>query len=214
MPTPESVAPPRSASHDTVHAPERFGAPWRPAVVLFVLLALLTGLIYPLAITAISSVVMPEAARGSLVTRDGTVVGSRLIGQPFGDAKYLWGRPSATAPMPYNASASGGSNLGPTSPALQEAVRARADALRAADPLKRSAVPVELLTASGSGLDPHLSPAAAAWQVPRVAAARGLAEARVREIIDAHTRRPWPAFLGEPVVEVLAVNLALDAASR
>lgn len=190
------------------------GAAIRPAIVLFVVLSAITGLAYPLLVTGIARLAMPDAASGSLIVVDGTVVGSRLVGQSFSDPKYLWGRPSATAPMPNNAAASGGSNLGPTNPALAEAVKARADALRAADPARRRSVPVELVTASASGLDPHLSPGAALWQAPRVAAARGLPEDAVRAAIDRHTERPWPAFLGEPVVNVLQVNMELDRMQR
>lgn len=186
----------------------------RPAVVLFAVLSIATGLLYPLAVTGIARLAMPVAASGSLVERDGVVVGSRLIGQSFAEAKYLWGRPSATAPMPANASASAGSNLGPMNPALLEAVQARADALRAADPLKRATVPIELVTTSASGLDPHLSPAGADWQVPRIAAARSVPEDTVRAVIARHTERPMLPFLGEPVVNVLGVNLELDAVRR
>lgn len=186
----------------------------RPAIVLLIALSVVTGLGYPLVVTGLAQATMPRQADGSLIERDGVVVGSALIGQSFADPKHLWGRPSATSPMPNNAAASGGSNLGPTNPALMEAVRARADRLRAADPGRRATVPVELVTASASGLDPHLSPAAADWQVPRIAAARGLEEAEVRAIVARRTERPWPAFLGEPVVDVLGVNLDLDATGR
>jgi potassium-transporting ATPase KdpC subunit len=186
----------------------------RPAVVLFAIFSIATGLLYPFAVTGVARLAMPDAASGSLVERDGVVVGSRLIGQSFSEPKHLWGRPSATAPMPANASASAGSNLGPMNPALLEAVQARADALRAADPLKRATVPIELVTTSASGLDPHLSPAAADWQVPRIAAARGLTQDAVRATIARHTEQPVLPFLGEPVVNVLGVNLELDAAPR
>ncbi|SEI96755.1 K+-transporting ATPase ATPase C chain [Azotobacter beijerinckii] len=183
----------------------------RPAVSLFLLMSALTGLAYPLAVTGIAKAVFPEQAAGSLILKDGQVVGSELIGQQFSAPKYFWGRPSATAPRPYNAAASSGSNQGPLNPALVEAVSARIEALRAADPGNRQPVPVELVSASASGLDPHISPAAALWQVPRVARARGLPEARVRSLVESHAEgRQW-WLLGEPRVNVLQLNLALDA---
>jgi len=183
----------------------------RPAVSLFLLLSAVTGLAYPLAVTGIAQAVFPEQATGSLIPKDGQVVGSELIGQHFGTPKYFWGRPSATAPQPYNAAASSGSNQGPLNPALVEAVSARIEALRAADPGNGQPVPVELVSASASGLDPHISPAAALWQVPRVARARGLSEARVRSLVEGHAEgRQW-GLLGEPRVNVLQLNLALDA---
>ncbi|TKD39805.1 potassium-transporting ATPase subunit KdpC [Azotobacter chroococcum] len=184
----------------------------RPAVSLFLLLSAVTGLAYPLAVTGIARAVFPEqAAGGSLILEDGQVVGSALIGQHFSDPKHFWGRPSATAPQPYNAAASSGSNLGPLNPALVAAVETRLEALRAADPGNARAVPVDLVTASASGLDPHISPAAALWQVPRVARARGLPEAQVRSLVEgqAEGRQWW--LLGEPRVNVLKLNLALDA---
>lgn len=183
----------------------------RPAVSLFLLLSAVTGLAYPLAVTGIARAVFPEQAAGSLILEDGQVVGSALVGQHFSDPKHFWGRPSATAPQPYNAAASSGSNLGPLNPALIEAVEARLAALRAADPGNARAVPVDLVTASASGLDPHISPAAALWQVPRVARARGLPEAQVRSLVEgqAEGRQWW--LLGEPRVNVLKLNLALDA---
>ncbi|SEI42635.1 K+-transporting ATPase ATPase C chain [Azotobacter beijerinckii] len=183
----------------------------RPAVSLFLLMSALTGLAYPLAVTGIAKAVFPEQAAGSLILKDGQVVGSELIGQQFSAPKYFWGRPSATAPRPYNAAASSGSNQGPLNPALVEAASARIEALRAADPGNRQPVPVELVSASASGLDPHISPAAALWQVPRVARARGLPEARVRSLVESHAEgRQW-WLLGEPRVNVLQLNLALDA---
>lgn len=185
----------------------------RPALVVFIALSLLTGLLYPSVITAISQVVFQKQAGGSLIVKDGKAVGSALIGQPFSDPKYFWGRLSATAPMPYNAAASAGSNFGPTNPALTYAVRARIDALRAADPDNKAAVPADLVTASGSGLDPHISLAAADYQVSRVARLRGLAPEAVRELIRANTESPLLAVLGDPGVNVLELNLALDAAS-
>lgn len=183
----------------------------RPAVSLFLLLSAVTGLAYPLAVTGIARAVFPEQAAGSLILEDGQVVGSALIGQHFSDPKHFWGRPSATATQPYNAAASSGSNLGPLNPALVAAVETRLAALRAADPDNARPVPVELVTASASGLDPHISPAAALWQVPRVARARGLPEAQVRSLVEgqAEGRQWW--LLGEPRVNVLKLNLALDA---
>ncbi len=183
----------------------------RPALVLFVLLSALTGLIYPLAVTGAARAVFPGQAAGSLVERDGKPVGSRLIGQNFADPKHFWGRPSATAPMAYNASASGGSNLGPLNPALVDAVKARVEALRAADPGNTQPVPVDLVTASASGLDPDISPAAARYQAARVARARGLTDAQVATLVERHTEAPLWGLLGEPRVNVLALNLALDA---
>ncbi|WER46917.1 potassium-transporting ATPase subunit KdpC [Cupriavidus sp. WKF15] len=185
----------------------------RPALVVFAALSLLTGLLYPGVITAISKAVFPQQAAGSLIVRDGKVVGSALIGQPFSDPKYFWGRLSATAPMPYNAAASAGSNLGPSNPALSDAARARIEALRAAGPDNKAAVPVDLVTASGSGLDPHISIAAADYQAPRVARLRGLPPEKVQELIQANTESPSLAVLGDPGVNVLKLNLALDAVS-
>lgn len=183
----------------------------RPAIVLFIVLSAITGLAYPLAVTGLAQLAFPRAANGSLVMRDGRVVGSGLIGQAFGDPGHFWSRPSATAPKPYDAANSAGSNLGPANPALVDAVKARVQALRAADPGNTAPVPVDLVTASASGLDPHISPAAAAFQAARVARARGLPEARVRELIAAHTEAPLLGLIGEPRVNVLRLNLALDA---
>lgn len=186
----------------------------RPALSVFVLLSAVTGLAYPLAVTGIAGAVFPEQAAGSLIFKDGKPVGSRLIGQPFSDPGHFWGRPSATAPQPYNAAASSGSNQGPLNPALEDAVKGRIAALRAADPGNGASIPADLVTASGSGLDPHISPAAALWQLGRVARARGLPEAPLRALVDAHTEgRQW-GFLGEPRVNVLTLNLALDALKR
>jgi potassium-transporting ATPase KdpC subunit len=182
----------------------------RPALVLFVLLSLLTGVAYPLLVTGIAQSVFPAAASGSLIERDGKVVGSRLIGQTFTQPQYFWSRPSATSPTPHNAGASAGSNLGPRNPALAEAVAARIDALRAADPGHTAPVPVDLVTASASGLDPHISRAAADFQATRVARVRKLPEADVRALIDAHTQGRVLGFLGETRVNVLELNLALD----
>lgn len=186
------------------------GRPLRAALVIFLALSVLVGLLYPLATTGVARLLWPFQAGGSLLEQDGRVVGSALIGQSFTDPRYFWGRPSATAPMPYNAAASGGSNLGPANPALAQAVRARIAALRAADPGNPAPIPVDLATTSGSGLDPHISPAAAGYQAARVARARGLPTATVEQLIARHTERPVPDILGEPVVNVLALNLALD----
>ncbi len=183
----------------------------RPALTLFVALSLLTGLAYPLAVTGVAQVAFAERANGSLILRDGQVVGSELIGQSFSDPKNFWSRPSATSPMPYHAASSAGSNQGPANPALAEAVRARIAALRAADPGQTTPVPVGLVTASASGLDPHISRAAADYQAPRVARERGLPEAEVYALIEAHTEGRLLGFLGEPRVNVLALNLAVDA---
>ena len=183
----------------------------RPALVLFVALSVLTGLLYPLAVTGAAQAVFPDQAAGSLVERDGQAVGSRLIGQNFSDPKHFWGRPSATAPMPYNATASGGSNLGPLNPALVDAVKGRVEALRAADPGNTAPVPVDLVTTSASGLDPEISPAAALYQVPRIARLRQLPLDQVKALVHRQTAAPLAGFLGEARVNVLALNLALDA---
>ncbi|QHE85033.1 potassium-transporting ATPase subunit KdpC [Hydrogenophaga sp. BPS33] len=183
----------------------------RPALALFAILSIVTGLLYPLVVTGVAQTVLPRQAQGSLIQRDGQTMGSTLIGQAFTQPGHFWGRPSATAPEPYNAAASSGSNLGPSAPALAEAVKARIDALRAADPGNETPVPVDLVTASASGLDPHISVAAARYQVARVARARGLAPEAVAALVDAHTEGVAFGFLGEPRVNVLALNLALDA---
>ncbi|MBL8451500.1 MAG: potassium-transporting ATPase subunit KdpC, partial [Zoogloea sp.] len=181
------------------------------ALSVFVLLSAITGLAYPLAVTGIAGAVFPEQAAGSLILQDGKPVGSSLIGQNFSDPKHFWGRPSATAPQPYNATASSGANQGPLNPALVDAVKSRVEALRAADPGNTAPVPADLVSASASGLDPHISPAAALWQAGRVAKARGLPEDRVKALVDAHTEgRQW-GLLGEARVNVLKLNLALDA---
>jgi len=182
----------------------------RPLLVLFVALSLITGLVYPLVVTGLARSLFPWQAGGSLILQDGKPVGSALIGQNFADPGHFWGRLSATTPMPYNATSSGGSNLGPLNPALLDAVKARIEALRAADPGNTAPVPVDLVTASGSGLDPDISPAAARYQVARVARARGLDAGRVQALVAAHTEgRVW-GFIGEPRVNVLRLNLALD----
>jgi K+-transporting ATPase ATPase C chain len=181
----------------------------RPALMTLLLFTLITGVAYPLLVTGIAQVVFPFQANGSLIVKDGEVVGSALIGQPFDDPKYFWGRPSATSPFPNNAAASSGSNLSPTNPALISAVQGRVNALRAADPTNPAAVPVDLVTASGSGLDPHISPAAALYQVSRVARERKLSPDAVRALVDRHTEGRFLGLLGEPRVNVLALNLAL-----
>jgi K+-transporting ATPase ATPase C chain len=194
----------------------------RPAILVLTLLTLLTGLAYPLAMTAIAGVIFPKQAQGSLIERDGKVVGSALIGQEFKDDKYFHGRPSATTapdpadssktvPAPYNAANSGGSNLGPTSKALDDRVKEDVDKLKAENP--NAAVPMDLVTTSGSGLDPDISPEAALFQVPRVAKARNLPEDRVRQLVTANTQGPLAGLLGESRVNVLELNLALDAAA-
>jgi potassium-transporting ATPase KdpC subunit len=183
----------------------------RPALLMLVVLSVLTGLVYPLVVTGLAQVFFPHQANGSIVVQNGKPVGSALVGQPFDDPRYFWPRPSATTPFPYNAAASGGSNLGPTNPALLEAVRARIAALRTADPGNANPVPVDLVTASGSGLDPHISPAAALFQVKRVARVRGLPESAVRDLLLRHVEPRQFGILGEPRVNVLGLNLALDA---
>ncbi|RZL35506.1 MAG: potassium-transporting ATPase subunit KdpC [Rubrivivax sp.] len=185
----------------------------RPALTLFVALSLITGLAYPLAVTGIAQALFPRAANGSVVVDHGQAVGSELIGQAFTDPGHFWSRPSATAPGPYNAANSGGSNLAPTAPALLKAVKARIQALRAADPGNTAPVPVDLVTASASGLDPHISRAAADYQLARVARVRGLPVAQVRALVDAHTESRSLGFLGEPRVNVLGLNLALEHAT-
>ena len=183
----------------------------RPALVLFLVLTLLTGVAYPLLVTGLAQWLFPAQAAGSLILQGGKPVGSSLIGQNFTDPGHFWGRPSATGPMPYNASASGGSNQGPLNPALVDAVKGRIDALRAADPGNAAAVPVDLVTASASGLDPHISPAAARYQAARVARLRNLPLGKVQQLIAGETEAPWLGLLGEPCVHVLRLNLALDA---
>lgn len=186
----------------------------RPAIMMLVLLTIVTGVIYPLAVTAIAQAAFPSQANGSLIYQDGQPAGSALIGQQFDAPQYFWGRLSVTGPFQYNAAASSGSNLGPTSQALLETARARVDALHAADPGNTAPIPVDLVTASASGLDPHISPAAALYQVARVARERGLSEEVVRRLVAEHTEgRQW-GFLGEPRVNVLQLNLALDTGSK
>ena len=186
----------------------------RAAIVSLALFTVVTGLAYPVIVTLIGQLVFPHQANGSLIVKDGKPVGSTLIGQPFDDPKYFWGRPSATSPFGYNAGASGASNLSPTNADLIKAVQGRVDALHAADPDNTTPVPVDLVTASGSGLDPHISPAAALYQMGRVARARKLDEALVRDLVAKHTEGRQLGLLGEPRVSVLALNLALDAQGR
>ncbi len=182
----------------------------RPAVVLFGALTLIVGLLYPLLVSAIGDLIFPVQAAGSIVFRQGQAVGSRLIGQAFSSPQYFWGRPSATGLVPYNASASGGSNLGPGNPALIAAVAKRIDALKAADPANTAPVPVDLVTASASGLDPDISVAAALYQVGRIARARDLTMQQLQALIERQRQRRHLGFLGEPSVNVLVLNLALD----
>jgi K+-transporting ATPase ATPase C chain len=184
----------------------------RPLIVVFLALTVLTGIVYPIAIAGIGKLLFPDQVAGSLVRRDGVVVGSALIGQSFQDPKYFWGRPSATAPLPYDPTATAGSNLGPTNPALFDAVKARIDALHTADPLNTAAIPVDLVTASASGLDPDISPAAALYQVSRVARLRHLDPEKLRQRVLAAVEQPQWHLFGEARVNVLLLNLALDRA--
>ncbi|BBU31132.1 potassium-transporting ATPase KdpC subunit [Burkholderia sp. THE68] len=184
----------------------------RPALVLFVALTVVTGLIYPAVVTAIGQAAFSHQANGSMIERDGKIVGSEIIGQQFDAPQYFWGRLSATTPNPYNAGSSSGSNLGPTNPALADEVKGRIDALHAADPDNRAALPVDLVTSSGSGLDPEISPAAAAYQVARVAKARGMTVEQVQALVAQATVGRQFGVLGEPRVNVLKLNFALDAA--
>ena len=182
----------------------------RPALSVFILLTLVTGLAYPLLVTGIAQLLFPNAANGSIVTVDGKAVGSTLIGQSFTSPKYFWGRPSATSPMANNGLASGGSNLGSNNPALLDAVKGRVDALRATDPGNALPLPIDLVTASGSGLDPEISLAAAHYQAARIAKARSLPLAQLQSMIELNTMTPWLGIVGEPRVNVLALNLLLD----
>jgi K+-transporting ATPase ATPase C chain len=183
----------------------------RPALSLFAALTLLTGVVYPLTVTGLGQLLFPHAANGSIVTLGGKAVGSALIGQPFASPAYFWGRPSATAPHPYNAAASAGSNLGPLNPALTAAVEARIAALKTVDPANLRSVPIDLVTASASGLDPDISLAAAYYQAARVARARNLEQSLVRALIERHAQHPWLGIVGEPRVNVLQLNNALDS---
>jgi K+-transporting ATPase ATPase C chain len=182
----------------------------RPALVILMLMTLITGVGYPLVVTGIAQTLFRAQANGSLIVNDGKPVSSRLIGQPFDDPKYFWSRPSATSPFADNAGSSSGSNLSPTNADLVKAVQGRVDALRAADPGNDAPVPVDLVTASASGLDPHINPAAALYQVSRVAKARKLDPETVRQLVERHTEGRFLGFLGEPRVNVLTLNLALD----
>ena len=185
----------------------------RPALSLLLVLTVVTGMLYPLAVTGIAQAIVPDQANGSLIQHDGKAIGSDLIGQPFADPKYFWGRPSATAPFANNSASSSGSNLGPTNPALTDAVKQRIDALHTADPGNAAPIPIDLVTASGSGLDPDISPAAAQYQLARVAKTRGLSEAEVTKLVAQATSGRQLGLLGEPRVNVLRLNLALDAAA-
>ncbi|WP_158879844.1 potassium-transporting ATPase subunit KdpC [Rhodanobacter sp. L36] len=183
----------------------------RQSFCLLLVMTIITGVLYPLAATGLAQLIFPHQANGSLIVKDGKPVGSALIGQSFTDPKYFWGRPSATSPNAYNASSSSGSNLGPTNPALTDAVKQRIAALRAADPGNTAPVPVDLVTASGSGLDPQISPAAAQYQLARVASARGLSASQVQALVSEYTEGRQLGMLGEPRVDVLQLNLALDS---
>jgi len=182
----------------------------RQSIAMLALMTALTGIAYPLVVSGLAQLVFPRTANGSVIEHDGKPVGSALIGQPFSDPRYFWSRPSATTPFAYNAASSVGSNLGPTNPALTDAVKQRIDALRAADPGNAAPVPVDLVTASGSGLDPHISPASAEYQVARVARVRGISADAVRKLVAGATEGRQLGVLGEPRVNVLALNLALD----
>ncbi len=186
----------------------------RPALSLFVVLSFITGLLYPLLVTGVARLAFPAQAAGSLIERAGIPIGSRLIGQSFASPGYFWGRPSATLPQAYNAENSAGSNLGPANPALADAVKGRIATLKAADPGNAKPIPVDLVTASGSGLDPHISPAAADYQLARVAHARGIDAASLRTLVAQHTEGRQFGVFGEPRVNVLELNLALDARSQ
>jgi len=188
--------------------------PFLPALRMLVVLSVLTGIAYPYLVTGIAQLAFPRAANGSLIVDSGKTVGSSLIGQPFDDPKYFWSRPSATAPQPYNGAASAGSNQGPRNPALADAVKDRIKALRDADPGNGAPVPIDLVTASGSGLDPHISVAAAEYQAARVAKARALPVEQVRTLVVANTERRTLGLLGEPRVNVLALNRALDHSGK
>ena len=182
----------------------------RPALMLFATLTVVTGMVYPLVVTGLAQLLFPHQANGSMLTVNGQPVGSALIGQSFSSPQHFWGRPSATAPQPYNAAASSGSNLGPLDPALRDAVKARIEALMAADSNNEQLVPIDLVTASASGLDPDISLAAAYYQAQRVAKSRDLPMERVKTLIEQHAKRPWLGLFGEPRVNVLALNIALD----
>jgi len=182
----------------------------RPAIVALVLFTLITGVFYPLVITGIAQIAFPHQANGSIITKNGQAIGSELIGQPFDDPRYFWSRPSAASPFPYNGAASTGSNYGSSNPIFMDAVKARVETLRAADPGNTTLIPVDLVTASGSGLDPHISVAAARYQIPRVARARGMREETVYALVETHIQKPQLGDLEEPRINVLKLNLALD----
>ncbi|MBF0283657.1 MAG: potassium-transporting ATPase subunit KdpC [Magnetococcales bacterium] len=182
----------------------------KPALLMLLVMTVLTGGAYPALVTGLAQLLFPDQVGGSLLKVQGKTVGSALVGQPFSDPRYFWGRPSATSPMPYHAAASSGSNQGPLNPALEEAVKQRIALFKGSDPQQTAPIPVELVTASASGLDPHISPAAAAWQLPRVARARGLSERAVANLVARHTEERTFGVLGEPRVNVLALNLALE----
>lgn len=185
-----------------------------PAVLMLLWFSLLTGVVYPVCITLAAHAFFPNRASGSMIRQENRMIGSELIGQAFDDPAYFWGRPSATPNMPYHAGASGASNLGPTNPALVVAIQKRIDVLQAADPDNSSLIPIDLVTSSASGLDPHISPAAAFYQVARIARVRKLDPARVRALVEAHVEPPVWGFLGDPKIHVLRLNLALDATTR
>jgi potassium-transporting ATPase KdpC subunit len=186
---------------------------FRPAIVLLLILTLLTGVAYPLAVTGVAQLAFPSRANGSLLVGDGKAIGSTLIGQAFSDPKHFWSRPSATAPQPYNGTASGGSNLGPLNPALTGGIKSRIGALKAADPTNNAPIPVDLVTASGSGLDPDISLAAADYQVSRVARARNMKPEDVQALLASHAQKRWLGILGESRVNVLELNRALDGST-
>ncbi|MBF0139111.1 MAG: potassium-transporting ATPase subunit KdpC [Magnetococcales bacterium] len=183
---------------------------FKSALFMLLLMTLLTGGLYPALITGLSQTLFPYQAHGSLIHHQGTIVGSNLIGQPFSDAGYFWSRPSATTPMPYNAGSSSGSNTGPTNPDLETIVKDRITSLKESNPQQKLPIPVDLVTASASGLDPHISPAAAQWQIPRVAQARGLSEQALGDLVTQHTEGRTFGILGEPRVNILTLNQALD----
>ncbi len=187
----------------------------KPAIIMLLVWTVITGMLYPLIVTGLSQLFFPKQANGSLmVDANANIIGSALIGQAFNDPSYFWGRPSATSPYPYNAAASSGSNLGPTNPVLAETVQTRIQRLKAADPENQQPIPVDLITASASGLDPHISPAAANYQISRVAKARNMSRVKLRALVETHTEpRQW-LILGEPRVNVLSLNLALDGVLR
>ena len=182
----------------------------KPAILVFIILSIITGIFYPLFVTGIAQVFFPRQANGSVIYKDGKPVGSELIGQPFSDPKYFWGRLSATIPVPFNAASSSGSNFGNSNPALLEAIKARLNALKTTDPDNHNPIPIDLVTASASGLDPHISLAAAYYQIPRVARLQGLTQDTVEAIVKQHTYGRFLGLLGEPVVNVLEINLALE----